>query len=106
MLPLIMLAIGTLLLLLSIRSLYANRLKERYALLFLFLGLPFIGLAVWPDAVGHGARRLGIEYPTVILLATTTFFLLINFKLLSIASVQERRITALAQIVGLLTKKP
>jgi hypothetical protein len=32
----------------------------------------------------------------------TTFFLLMNFNLLAIVSVQERRITDLAQIVGIL----
>ncbi len=91
-LTLILLVIGATLLLMAIRSLRAQRLKERHALLFALLGVPFLALAAWPNAVGWVASRLGIEYHTVLLLAVTTFFLVMNFKLLSIVSVQERRI--------------
>ena len=104
-LALILLGIGGLLLLLSVRSLRAQRLKERYALLFVAVGLPFLGLALWPKAVGYIAGHVGIEYHTVVLLAVTTFFLLMNFNLLAIVSVQERRITHLAQIVGILGQR-
>jgi len=102
MLAIILLGIGGLMLLLSLRSLRAQRLKERYALLFAAVGVPFLGLALWPDAVGYVAGLLGIQYQTVVLLAVTTFFLVMNFNLLAIVSVQERRITDLAQIVGIL----
>ena len=98
----ILLAIGLMLLFLAVQSLRAQRLKERYALLLGFLGVPFLALAAWPDAVGYVARELDIEYPTVLLLCVTTFFLLLNFKLLSIVSVQDRKIASLAQIVGIL----
>ena len=77
---LILLAIGNLMLLLAIRSLRAQRLKVRHALLFLFVGLPFFGLAAWPDAVGYVGALLGVEYQTVMLLIVTTFFLVMNFK--------------------------
>ncbi len=102
---LILLAIGNLMLLLAIRSMRAQRLKVRHALLFLFLGLPFFGLAAWPDAVGYVGALLGIEYQTVMLLIVTTFFLVMNFKLLSIVSNQDRRIICLAQMVATLTQK-
>lgn len=101
-LPVILLAIGGMLLIIALRSLRAGRLKERYAVLIGLLGLPFIGLAAWPNAVGYLAARMGIEYPTVLLLAVTTFFLLMNFKLLSIVSVQDRKITSLAQNLAIL----
>ncbi len=104
-LTLILLAIGAMLLLMAIGSLRAQRLKERHALLFALVGVPFLALAAWPHAVGWVASRLGIEYHTVLLLAVTTFFLVINFKLLSIVSVQERRIACLAQLLALLTQK-
>jgi hypothetical protein len=106
MLAIILLGVGGLMLLLSLRSLRARRLKERYALLFAAVGVPFLGLALWPDAVGYVAGLLGIQYQTVVLLAVTTFFLLMNFNLLAIVSVQERRITDLAQIVGILGARP
>jgi len=104
-LTLILLAIGIMLLLMAVRSLRAQRLKERHALLFVAVGVPFLGLAIWPDAVGWMAVRLGIEYQTVLLLAVTTFFLVVNFNLLSIVSVQERRIVCLAQMVAMMTQK-
>ena len=101
-LTLILLAIGNMLLLVAIRSLRLQRLKVRYALLFLFLGLPFFALAAWPDAVGSLAAMLGIEYQTVLLLTVTTFFLFMIFTLLSIVSRQEQQIICLAQKVGIL----
>ena len=104
-LTLILLAIGNMLLLVAIRSLRLQRLKVRYALLFLFLGLPFFALAAWPDAVGYLAVMLGIEYQTVLLLTVTTFFLFMIFTLLSIVSKQEQRIICLAQKVGILEHK-
>ncbi len=104
-LTLILLAIGIMLLLMAVRSLRAQRLKERHALLFVAVGVPFLALAIWPDAVGWMAARLGIEYQTVLLLAVTTFFLVVNFNLLSIVSVQERRIACLAQMVAVMAQK-
>ena len=101
-LVLILFSIGSMLLFLALRSLRAHRLKERYAIMFLFLGLPFFGLALWPWAVAYLADVLGIEYPTVLLLCVTTFFLLTTHNLLCIASVQEGKINALAQLVGIL----
>jgi hypothetical protein len=104
-LTLILLAIGNTLLLMAIRSLRVQRLKERHALLFVAVGVPFLALAVWPDAIGRLSGWLGIEYQTVLLLAVTTFFLVLNFNLLSIVSIQERRITSLAQMVAIMAQK-
>ena len=104
-LTLILLAIGAILLLMAIRSLRAQRLKERHALLFALVGVPFLALAAWPNAVGWVASRLGIEYQTVLLVVVTTFFLVMNFKLLSIVSVQERRIACMAQLLAILTQR-
>ena len=102
---LIVLAIGAAILFLALRSLRAGRLKERYALIFVFTGLPFLVLALWRDAVGYLADLMDIDYRTLALLGVTTFFMLMIFKLLSIVSVQERRITTLAQHVGILMQK-
>jgi uncharacterized protein DUF2304 len=102
---LIVLAIGATLLLMAIRSLRAERIKERYALIFVLTGLPFLLLALWRDAVGYLAEFLQIDYRTLALLGVTAFFMLMTFKLLSIVSVQERRITTLAQHVGILMHK-
>ena len=104
-LTLILLAIGNTLLLMAIRSLRVQRLNERHALLFVAVGVPFLALAVWPDAIGWLSGRLDIEYQTVLLLAVTTFFLVLNFNILSIVSIQERRITCLAQMVAIMAQK-
>ncbi len=102
---LIVLAIGATILFMALRSLRAGRLKERYALIFVLTGLPFLLLALWRDGVGYLADLLDIDYRTLALIGVTTFFMLMIFKLLSIVSVQERRITTLAQHVGILMQK-
>jgi hypothetical protein len=104
-LPLILLAIGLSVCVLALRSLRRQRLKERYALLLLVVGLPFFVVAAWPDVVGSIAAWLGIEYHTVLLLGVTTFFLLMNVKLLSIVSRHAQRIDTLAQIIGILAQE-
>lgn len=102
---LIVLALGATILLMAIRSLRAGRLKERYALIFVLTGLPFLVLAMWRDGVGYIAQWLDIDYRTLALIGVTTFFMLMIFKLLSIVSVQERRITTLAQNMSILMQK-
>ncbi len=102
---LIVLVMGATLLLMAVRSLRAGRLKERYALIFVLTGLPFLLLALWRDGVGYIASLLDIDYRTLALIGVTTFFMLMIFKLLSIVSVQERRITTLAQNMSLLLHK-
>lgn len=101
----ILLGYGLLLLLMSLRSLRAQRLKERYVLLFALTGLPFLVLALWPDGVVFLSRALDIEKPTLLVLALAAFLILIIFELFSIVSVQERRITSLAQHVGILLQE-
>jgi hypothetical protein len=96
---------GTLLLLLTVRRLRTYRLKERYALLFVLIGLPFVGLAFWPDAVGWMAHQLQIQYNTFALICVSVFLFLIVFELLTIVSVQDQKITALAQLVAILMEK-
>lgn len=97
----ILLTFGGLLLLLAVRRLRTQRLKERYALLFLFTGLPFLVLAVWPDGIVYLSERLAIEKPTLMVLILTGFVLLVLLQLLSIVSVQDRRIATLTQLLSL-----
>jgi hypothetical protein len=96
---------GGSLLLLAVLRLRAYKLKERYALLFLLIGLPFMLLAFWPDVVGWIAHRLGIYYSTFALICVSVFLFLVVFELLSIVSVQDQKITSLAQMVGILMQK-
>ena len=102
---LFLVAFGGILLLLAVRRLRAYKLKERYALLFVVIGLPFLGLAFWPDAVGWIAEKLKIQYTTLALIGVSVFLFLMVFELLSIVSVQDQKITALAQLVGILMER-
>ena len=102
---LILLLLGGSLFLLAVWRLRRYRLKERYALVFLLLGLPFFVLAVWPNAVAYVGQALGIDYRTVTLLCVSTFLILVVFELLTIVSVQDRKINSLAQLVGILMER-
>src|SRR5438874_9952992 len=79
---LILVIFGGSLLLLAIRRLKQFKLKERFTLLFLLLGLPFMALAIWPNGVELLARASGIEQKTVMLLSVSIFLILIIFELL------------------------
>jgi hypothetical protein len=59
-------------------------------------------LAVWPRGVELLARFTRIGESTVMLLGISVFLILIVFELLTIVSVQDRKITTLAQMVGIL----
>jgi hypothetical protein len=74
-------------------------------ILFTFTGLPFLVLAVWPAGVGWLALRLHVEYHTVPVLCIAAFLILMVFELLTIVSLQDRKIATLAQIVGILMEK-
>ena len=99
---LILVIFGGSLLLLAVRRLKQFKLKERFTLLFLMLGLPFLVLAVWPNGVEFLARISGMEQKTVMLLSVSIFLILVIFELLTIVSVQDQKITTLAQMVGIL----
>jgi hypothetical protein len=90
---------------LAVRRLRQYRLKERYTLAFVFIGTPFLVLALWPRALGRVADLLHINYQTVALLCVSAFFLLMVLELLTIVSQQDRKITTLAQMVGILMAK-
>jgi hypothetical protein len=102
---LILLTLGGSLFTLAVRRLRQYKLRERYALVFLLLGLPFAVLAAWPNAIGYLADRLDIHYQTVTLLCVAGFLTVMVFELLTIVSLQDQKITALAQYVGILMEK-
>ena len=62
-------------------------------------------LAFLPDAMGKVAEWIHIDYRTLMLLCISAFLLLMVFELLSIVSQQDRKITTLAQMVGILMEK-
>lgn len=102
---LILVSFGAVVFIAALRRLRTYRLKERHMLLFLFTGLPFLVLAIWPTGVGWVAQRLHIGYQTVSLLCVVAFLILMVFEFLTIVSLQERKISTLAQIVGIMMEK-
>jgi hypothetical protein len=102
---LILLIVAFALIYLTLRSLRAHRLKERHVLLFLLTGIPFLILALWPDGIVFLSDLLTIEKPTLLVLVVAVFFILTTFELLSLVSVQERKITTLAQEVAILRQQ-
>ncbi len=101
----ILLVFGGLLLWKAIRNLRRQKLKEKYALLFAGCALPFVTLAVWPDGIVAVSDFLGIEKSTLLVMALSIFALLMIFELLKIVSVQDRKITRLAQETALLREE-
>ena len=101
----ILVCFGTTILLLAVGRMRSYRLKERHMLLFTLTGLPFLILAIRPRAVGWVGDMLGIDYHTVSLLCIAAFLILMIFELLTIVSLQDRKIASLAQIVGILMEK-
>jgi small-conductance mechanosensitive channel len=101
----ILICFGTTVLLVAFRRMRSYRLKERHMILFTLTGLPFLVLAIWPAGVGWVSLRLGVEYHTVSVLCIAAFLILMVFELLTIVSLQERKIATLAQIVGILMEK-
>lgn len=51
------------------------------------------------------AEQLGIQYNTLALICVAVFLFLTVFELLTIVSVQDQKITALAQLVAILMEK-
>ena len=102
---LILLLYGGTLLVLALRSLRAQRLKERYVVVLILTGLPFLLLAVWPNGISRLANLMGMPYHTVLILLLAGFLIVELFELLSIISIQERRIASLAQMVGILMER-
>ena len=101
----ILICFGATVLIVAVRRMRSYRLKERHMILFLLTGLPFLLLAVWPSAIGWVGHKLGVQYQTVSLLCVAAFFILVIFELLTIVSLQDRKIATLAQIVGILMEK-
>ena len=103
--PAILFAVGATLLLMVVRRMRQQKLKERHALVFIFTSIPFLILAIWPDAIELLSDVLGISMSTVMLLGVSVFLILLIFELLTIVSVMDRKISTLAQMVGILNEK-
>ncbi len=101
----LMLGFGIFLITLAVRSMRANRLKERYALILMLTGLPFIVFAMMPDLILWFEEFLGFGRAALLVFGLAAFTVLVFLKLMSIISVQERKLIRLTQHVALLEEK-
>jgi Uncharacterized conserved protein (DUF2304) len=101
----ILLIFGATVLTMALRRMRTYRLKERHMLMFILIGLPFLALSAWPTGLGWISERLHIEYHTVSMLCLAAFLILVIFELLTIVSAQDRKISTLAQMVGIMMEQ-
>jgi small-conductance mechanosensitive channel len=101
----ILLCFGTTVLLVAVRRMRTYRLKERHVLMFILTGLPFLALSIWPAGLWWISQRLHIDYHTISMLCIAAFLILVIFEMLTIISLQDRKISTLAQIVGIMMEK-
>jgi hypothetical protein len=101
----ILLCFGTTVLFVAVRRMRTYRLKERHMLMFILTGLPFLALSIWPAGLWWISKQLHIDYHTVSMLCIAAFLILVIFEMLTIISLQDRRISTLAQIVGIMMEK-
>jgi hypothetical protein len=80
-----------------------RRLRERYALLWLFTGGVMLGLSLWRDGVDTIAGAVGIHYPpSALFVLASLFMLVLLIHLSSVVSRLSDENTALAQRLALL----
>ena len=101
----VLLCFGITVLIVAVRRMRTYRLKERHMLMFIFTGLPFFALAIWPAGLYWISKRMHIDYNAVAMLCIAAFLILVIFEMLTIISLQDRKISTLAQIVGIMMEK-
>jgi hypothetical protein len=80
-----------------------DRIKEAYALIWIFMGIAFLVISIWPSLMGVIAGLFGIYYAPalmIIILTVMIIFILIQFSI--VISRQSERIKVLTQELALL----
>ena len=87
-------------------SVRQKRLKEAYALLWLFSGVVMLIVSVWPGCLQILSDWLGIYYPPVtLLLLMLGGVVLVLFQYSQLLSRNQEKISRLAQEIALLSQK-
>lgn len=85
----------------------SGRLRARFAMLWLSVGLVLVVLAAFPRLLDWTAERIGIFYPpAVFLLAATAFLLFVAVQFSWEISRLEDRTRVLAEEIALLKERP
>lgn len=80
-----------------------RKLKEEYALLWLFGSLVFLALSIWRDLLTQLSITVGVAYPPAalfLILIIGAYMMLLHFSL--VFSQQKEKIKAMAQEIALL----
>ena len=89
-----------------LRMVRQRRLRGKYGLLWLAVGLTLVPLAVFPNAVDWIAARVGVFYgPTLIIMATIGLLMLVAMHFSWELSRLEERSRTLAEEVALLRQE-
>jgi MFS family permease len=97
--------VSLLLLYTTMEAIRRNRLKERYALLWIGTGLGFFGLAVYPDVIALITGLLGMHYTSAILVTVFAFVILVAFHICIALSRYEDDKRSLSQQVAHLQRR-
>ncbi|MEO0083264.1 MAG: DUF2304 domain-containing protein [candidate division WOR-3 bacterium] len=97
-------AIGLLIVILEL--IRRRKLKERFALLWLFSAIILIVFAIWSKLLDILAKIMGIYYPPLVLVPIIIFIVIVLYIYFSvIVSKQSEQIKKLAQKIALLEEK-
>jgi hypothetical protein len=97
--------ISVALLFVTLETVRRNRLKERYALLWLGTGAALFGVALYPDIVGGLKTVTGMEYTSAIMVVVFSFLTMIAFHISLTLSRNEDDRRNLSQSVALLRQR-
>jgi len=87
-------------------SVWRMRLKEAYALLWMAMGLAFLGISLWPPALGLVSSLVGIQYPPATLfLIMIMSLILITFQYSIVLSKRTDEVKSLTQELSILEER-
>jgi len=98
--------IGVLLLIFVIRSVRSKRLKEEYALLWIFMSVVLVVAPLLIDLIDTVSFAIGIDYPPALLIVVTLLcFVLIFFQMSVTISRFSEQIRKLSQELALTNRR-
>ncbi len=87
-------------------SVWRTRLKEAYALLWMGAGAAFLGISLWPSALGLVSGLIGVQYsPATLFLIMIMAMVLIMFQYSIVLSKRTDEVKSLTQELSLLEER-
>jgi hypothetical protein len=101
----VLVALATFFLCVTVEMIRRRKLKEEYAMLWLGASLLLVVLAIFPWITFWLNRTLGINYLTLVVIACFLFLAVIVMHYATVLSAQSEHIRQLAQQIALLRQK-